>query len=64
MSRDSLKCAVCGGAMRMITVVATKLGRSRRYKCTCGHTEDVKEDNDSRNRHNEVLDLEGFQELP
>jgi hypothetical protein len=50
--------------MRMIAVVATKLGRSRRFKCTCGHSEDLKDDDHARAREHEVLSLEGFQEMP
>ena len=59
-----MKCSVCGGTMRMVAVVATKLGRSRRYKCTCGHSEDLKDDDHARAREHEVLNLEGFQEIP
>jgi hypothetical protein len=29
--------------MRMLGIVATKTGALRRYKCTCGHTDDVKD---------------------
>lgn len=62
MSSDSFKCSVCGGVMRMVTVVADKSGRSKRYKCTCGHIEDLKEEQ-WRKLESEALDLEGFQEI-
>ena len=48
--------------MRMVTVVADKSGRSKRYKCTCGHIEDLKEEQ-WRKLEAEALDLEGFQEI-
>jgi len=50
--------------MRMVAQVATKLGPSRRFKCTCGHSEDFKEDHPLLAKPDEVLDLEGFHEMP
>jgi hypothetical protein len=51
----------------MITTVAGKLGRARRYKCTCGHCEDLKDESSLtglRREPEEALNLEGFQEIP
>ncbi len=50
--------------MKMIAVVAVKMGRVRRYKCTCGHLEDLKEDKTAPTPVHEILNLEGFQEIP
>jgi hypothetical protein len=47
----------------MIAVVTTKLGPSRRYKCTCGHSEDLREDHPVYAKSDEALELEGFQEI-
>jgi hypothetical protein len=65
MNSDSVKCSVCGGAMRKVTVVSTKEGVCHRYKCTCGHSQDIKEDPSDPNADPaDTLILEGFQELP
>jgi len=61
---NTLGCSVCGGTMRMLGIVATKTGASRRYKCTCGHTEDEK---DSQHRPHpgkiEAILPEGIEEF-
>ena len=49
--------------MRLVTVIADKAGRARRYKCTCGHTEDLKEDKWGA-VDDLALNLDGFQEIP
>jgi hypothetical protein len=48
----------------MVAIVATKVGRSKRYKCTCGHSEDLKDDQPVHANPDEVLNLDGFQEIP
>jgi hypothetical protein len=47
----------------MVTMIADKAGRLKRYKCTCGHMEDLKEDQ-WREVEDMALNLEGFQEIP
>ena len=61
---NTMGCSVCGGTMRMLGIVATKTGASRRYKCTCGHTEDVK-DNQQRPHLGKIEAIlqEGIQEF-
>ena len=50
--------------MRRVKVSPIKFGRLIRFKCTCGHCEDVKDDKSApRGNEPEVLVLEGFQEL-
>jgi hypothetical protein len=49
--------------MRMVRVVAEKLGRLKRYKCTCGHCEDLKDSSASQHDRDEPLTLDGFQEI-
>ena len=64
MNGDSLKCSVCAGTMHRVKVLPIKFGRLVRFKCTCGHCEDRKDDKLPQhvNGH-EILHLEGFQEL-
>jgi len=50
--------------MHRAKVLPVKFGRLIRFKCTCGHSEDRKDDKPSANGNNhEVLVFEGFQEL-
>ena len=64
MNDDSLNCSVCGGTMHRVKVLPIKFGRLIRFKCTCGHCEDLKDDKPPRQGNTrEVLVLEGFQEL-
>ena len=64
MNGDSLKCSVCAGIMHRVKVLPIKFGRLIRFKCTCGHCEDLKEDKPpAQGNTREVLVLEGFQEL-
>jgi hypothetical protein len=44
MKDDSLSCSVCGGLMAMVGIVPTKLGRSKRYHCTCGNHVEVNDE--------------------
>ncbi len=62
MSSDSKKCPVCGGTMSRVKVLPSKLGHLTRYRCTCGHCEDLKES--SARQEAEAFVLEGFQEIP
>jgi hypothetical protein len=39
---NSHNCPVCGGAMRAVGIVPIKFSRVSRFKCTCGHVEDLK----------------------
>lgn len=64
MTSEAYKCSVCGGIMKMITVVANKAGRLNRYKCTCGHCEDIKADPRSDLHEKDALVLDGFEEIP
>jgi len=64
MNSDLLKCSVCGGTMHRVKVLPIKFGRLIRFKCTCGHSEDQKDDKPPpQGNTREVLVLEGFQEL-
>ena len=50
--------------MHRVKVLPVKFGRLIRFKCTCGHCEDQKDDKPPAQRNGrEVLVLEGFQEL-
>ena len=49
--------------MSRVKITFTPSGDLVRYRCTCGHCQDVQEKPDSEQRH-DVLILEGFQELP
>jgi len=64
MNGDSLKCSVCGGKMHPVKVLPVKFGRLIRFKCTCGHCEDLKDAKTSpqQNGH-DLLVLEGFHEV-
>lgn len=63
MSADSLKCSICGGVMRRVKVLPNSLASLVRYKCTCGHWQDLKDERAAHSQSgNEVLVLEGFQE--
>ena len=50
--------------MSRVKVLPSNLVGVLRYKCTCGHCEDVKEDRRSMAKRDEALVLEGFHELP
>jgi hypothetical protein len=64
MTGESLKCSVCGGAMHRVKVLPIKFGRLIRFKCTCGHSEDVKDDKPlAQGNGHVVLIVPGFQEL-
>ena len=63
MSADSQKCSVCGGVMRRVKVLPNSLANLVRYKCTCGHWQDLKDEKTARSESgSELLVLEGFQE--
>ena len=65
MNSDSVKCPVCGGIMNRVKALPTKLARLVRYKCTCGHCEDLKDNEPLRHdKAQELVVLDGFQELP
>lgn len=34
-------CPVCGGSMRQVANVQNKFGKAQRFRCTCGHFEDI-----------------------
>ena len=48
--------------MHRVKALPIKFGRLIRFKCTCGHCEDLKEDKPLP-QGNKVLVLEGFQDL-
>ena len=51
--------------MVRVKVLPGKLARLVRFRCTCGHCEDLKDDRPlPRGNRGEVLVLEGFRELP
>ncbi len=51
--------------MKRVKVLPGKLARLVRFRCTCGHREDLKENKHPQLDHaQEPLVLEGFQELP
>ena len=51
--------------MHGVKALPTKLGKLIRFKCTCGHCEDVRDDKSSPpGKDRPILVLEGFQELP
>ncbi|PYM10406.1 MAG: hypothetical protein DME18_16390 [Verrucomicrobia bacterium] len=64
MNADSLKCSVCGGTMKPVKVLPNKSGRWVRFRCTCGHREDLSDNkpslgDDARG----LLVPDGFEEL-
>jgi hypothetical protein len=65
MSCETCKCSVCGGTMRRIKVLPGKLGHFIRFRCTCGHCEDLSEEKlPPPAAAPETFILEGFQEIP
>jgi len=65
MNGDALKCPVCGGTMNRVKVLPGKLARLVRFRCTCGHCEDLVNSKPSlRDNTREIFVIEGFQELP
>jgi len=63
MSADSQKCSVCGGEMRRVKVLPSNAAKLVRYKCTCGHCEDLKDDRSGREEPGHgMLVLDGFEE--
>lgn len=64
MGEESLICSVCGGKMNRVKVLPRELGSITRYKCTCGHCEDLPHhDSCSGANRSEVFALEGFVEM-
>ena len=50
--------------MRRVKLLPIKFGRLIRFRCTCGHCEDLKDDRSSpQGNEPEVVVPEGFQEL-
>ena len=49
--------------MHRVKVLPSKLAQLNRYRCTCGHCEDIKDDRDSASHQSETFALEGFQEI-
>jgi len=51
--------------MHGVKTLPTKLGQSIRFKCTCGHCEDIRDNKPvPPGKGRPALVLEGFQELP
>jgi hypothetical protein len=50
--------------MNAVKVLPVKFGRLVRFRCTCGHCEDFKEDRSIGETDSDALVLEGLQELP
>ena len=47
----------------MVTVVTSKAGAAKRFKCTCGHSEDQKDDGKSPQANpDDPLVMEGFEQ--
>jgi hypothetical protein len=64
MKDEVLNCMICGGVMEMTGYVDGKLGRLKRYRCTCGSHVDIKEETDSHHRaKSEPVMPEGIQEF-
>jgi len=64
MNSHSLMCSVCGGTMKPVKVLPNKFVPLIRYKCTCGHCEDLKENRPPNSIGQELVAPDGFQELP
>jgi hypothetical protein len=60
----SLECPVCGAEMKITKTGRGELTQWRRFKCTCGHCEDRKEDNSTSFHTHALFALDGFQEFP
>ena len=51
--------------MTRVKALPIKLGHLIRYRCTCGHCEDISEDKVALHQNRgKAFVLEGFQELP
>jgi hypothetical protein len=50
--------------MKMTKTVRGELTQWRRFKCTCGHCEDRKEDDSPSFDAHALFALDGFQEFP
>jgi C4-type Zn-finger protein len=60
----SLACPVCGAEMKKIKTVQDKFSQLSKFKCTCGHSEDRKEDSSSTLMTHSRSEIEGFKEFP
>ena len=60
----SLVCPVCGAEMKRIKTEHGTFVRWHRFKCTCGHCEDRKEDGSVSANPHSLLAVDGFQEFP
>ena len=49
--------------MHRVKVLPSNLSQVNRYRCTCGHCEDVKEDPQAASQSAQNFVLEGFQEI-
>jgi transposase-like protein len=65
MNSETLKCPVCGATMSRVKVLPAKFAGLVRFRCTCGHCQDLKDNEASRYQNaRELVALDGFQELP
>jgi hypothetical protein len=63
-NNDEHKCPICGSQMELATTVRHRLGQAQRFRCTCGHVEDVT-GLPAMSRPEKVAALpEGIEELP
>jgi hypothetical protein len=49
--------------MNRVKVLPSNLARLIRYRCTCGHCEDLKDEKSLTSQRDEPFVLEGFHEL-
>src|SRR5690348_10796034 len=61
--KNDRSCSICGGRMQRVKVLPKHLGPLIRYKCTCGHCEDLKEEETTAETSQGSFVLEGFQEI-
>jgi hypothetical protein len=60
----SILCPVCGAEMKRTKTELSAFTRWSRFKCTCGHCEDLKQDGAPALEPHLLLAIEGFQEFP
>jgi transposase-like protein len=57
-------CPVCGAEMEKVKTVQDKFIQLSKFKCTCGHSEDRKEEGSSTSMTHSGSAIEGFKEFP
>lgn len=61
---NALKCPVCGAEMKVSRLTRGTPSQWFQFRCTCGHSEDRKDDGTEVSITHSLFAVEGFKEFP